>query len=119
MAIKQTGPYRKGVLAFFPLLPFFFLLSCSARKEDPAPKDLIDKSKMKELIVDLSISEAVLNAQPLAEFNDTLKKLNVFKEHNVSLDQFVSSFKYYSEHPAQLVEIYKGVDSLVQIKELK
>ena len=119
MAIKQLGQDMKSATSFFSILLFFFLLSCSTKKEEPVPADLIDKTKMKELIVDLSISEAVLNAQPLAEFNDTLKKLNVFKEHNVSLNQFVSSFKYYSEHPSQLVEIYKGVDSLVQIKELR
>lgn len=64
---------------------------------------------MAEIIYDLTLSEAALNSVPLATFNDTLKKVNVLREHEVDQKRFLLSFKFYTEHPRELKSIYDTV----------
>lgn len=117
MAIKDLRVKIKNVIQrfkpiiFFVILYFVFLtfFSCSYKKEVPPPPDLIDQKEMAQVISDITISEAILTNEPLAILNDTLKKINVLKEHKVSQAQFLSSMKYYSENPEKLVDIYAEV----------
>src|SRR4051812_358927 len=92
-------------------------LSCSYKKEVPPPPDLIEESKMVLLITDISISEAILTNEPLASMNDSIKKINIFKEHGVTNQQFLSSMKYYSENPYKLQDIYMQVSDLISAKQ--
>lgn len=106
----------KSIFSFFILNSAFCILySCAPKEENPPPPDLISKTEMTSLITDLSISEAALTGEPLATFNDTLRKVNVLKEHNITKEHFLSSFKYYTENPAVLKEIYDSV--LVKIQK--
>jgi hypothetical protein len=72
---------------------------------------------MTDIILDLSISEAALTGEPLATFNDTLRKVNVLKEHSVTKEHFLSSFKYYTENPSVLKEIYDSVAVAIERKK--
>lgn len=132
MAIRNKLKVRsiklKGLPHNFLLLVFYFLLltsnfslltSCAPKNENPPPSDLIDEKEMASVITDLTLSEAVLSGQPLAEFNDTLKKINVLKEHHLNNERFLSSFKYYTENPKILKAIYTEVDTLIKQKQLK
>jgi len=111
--IKKLKPVIFFVILYFVFLVFF---SCSYKKETPPPPDLIDENKMALVISDVSIVESVLNTEPLSAFNDTLKKINVFKEHHVSNQQFLISLKYYSENPLKLKSIYAEVAGILQKK---
>ena len=113
MGIKNSECRIKNWSLFFSVLillsAFGIFTSCSPKQENPPPADLIDEKEMAAVISDLTVSEAALSGQPLAAFNDTLKKINVLKEHHISRERFLSSFKYYTENPAKLKSIYGGV----------
>lgn len=118
MEIKRSTEARKN---FVPVSHFLVLasciltlLSCSPRSENPPPADLIDEKEMASVIADISLSEAAFNSQPLAEFNDTLKKINVLREHNIGTERFLNSFKYYTQNPAKLKNVYAEVMVLLQ-----
>ena len=121
---KKEGKKFKAVVTrlkpviFVVILYFVFLLffSCSYKKEIPPPPDLIEASKMAQVISDMTITEAILTNEPLASMNDTIKKLNVLKEYGVSNAQFLSSMKYYSENPYKLRDIYTEVTEILKNK---
>jgi len=118
MAIKNLEFRIQSWVYSFLILNSAFIIfaSCSFKKETPPPPDLIDENKMALVISDISIVESVLNTEPLSAFNDTLKKLNVFKEHHVSNKQFLISLKYYSENPLKLKRIYAEVADILNKK---
>jgi hypothetical protein len=95
---------------------FFFLFSCQYKKPVPPPPGLIDEAKMSKVICDITLSEASLNNEPLAAFNDTLKKVNVLKEYNITSQQFLLSMKYYSENPQKLKDIYTRAQEILSKK---
>ena len=113
MVIKSSELRIQNLRLFFSFLILYsaccIFTSCSPNKENPPPADLINEKEMALVISDLTLSEAALTGQPLAAFNDTLKKINVLKEHKLSNERFLSSFKYYSENPAKLKSIYSEV----------
>ncbi len=121
MAIKNFKQVVKRLkpIIFFVILYFVFLIffSCSYKKEIPPPPDLIEESKMALVISDITITEAILTNEPLASLNDTIKKLNVLKEHGVSNEQFLLSMKYYSENPIKLKDIYAKVGEILNAKQ--
>lgn len=93
------------------------LSSCSYKKQVPPPPDLIEESKMAQLISDISIAETILTTEPLASMNDSIKKINVLKEYGVSSKQFLTSMKYYSENPLKLQSIYVKVSEIIENKK--
>lgn len=100
----------KNIFSYLVLLTSYLVFfSCTPENENPPPADLIAQAEMVSVITDLTLSEAALAGEPLAGFNDTLKKLNVLKEHKLDKDQFLKSFKYYTENPSQLKTIYDSV----------
>ncbi len=94
------------LLAFFISICF---MGCTPKNENPPPADLIPENEMVSVITDLTLSEAALAGEPLAGFNDTLKKLNVLKEHKLDNEKFLKSFRYYTENPGDLKRIYDSV----------
>lgn len=95
---------------------FLVLFSCTPKTENLPPADLIEEKEMASVIADISLSEATFNSQPLAEFNDTLKRINVLREHNISTERFLSSFKYYTENPDKLKNVYAEVCTMLEDK---
>jgi len=121
MAIKNFELRIKNYKLILPFLilhsAFCILQSCSPKNENPPPPDLIEEKEMVLVITDLTLSEAALVGEPLSGFNDTLKRINVLKEHDLSHERFLSSFKYYTEHPQQLKSIYKDVLKVLEEKK--
>jgi hypothetical protein len=112
--IKRLKPIIFFVILYFV---FLFCFSCSYKKEVPPPPDLIEESKMAQVISDISITEAILTNEPLASMNDSIKKINVLKEHGLTSRQFLSSMKYYSENPLKLQGIYEEVEKIISSKQ--
>jgi hypothetical protein len=104
----KVKSYKLKEALYFLILTFNFLLvsSCSFKKVNPPPPDLIDEKQMAVLIADLSISEAALSSAPIGMIKDSVNKINVLREHNIKLERYLLSFKYYSENPQQLKDIY-------------
>jgi hypothetical protein len=85
------------------------LTGCAPQTGGPPPPDLIGRAEMVSVITDLTLSEAALGSEPLATFNDTLRRINVLKEHNMTHARFINSFRFYTEHPKELKSIYDEV----------
>lgn len=120
MAIKlfaeKKEKQKPKALLLFALTTFLFS-GCEPKDTNPAPPDLIQKTEMVSVITDMTLSEATLAGEPLAGFNDTLKKINVLREHNLSNEHFLSSFDYYTKHPKALKEIYDSVAVALEKKK--
>ncbi len=112
MAIRKRSNvirYKSEVILPLTFFILVFFQSCAPKNDNPPPADLIERGEMTTLITDLTLSEAALAGEPLAGFNDTLRKINVLKEHHVTHERFLSSFRYYSENPQVLRVIYDSV----------
>ncbi len=119
MGIKRYKIRSANLLFSYLVLltSYLVLFSCAPKQENPPPNDLIDEKEMASVITDLTLSEAALTGQPLAEFNDTLRKINVLKEHKINNERFLSSFKYYSQNPQKLKIIYADVQLILNEKQ--
>ena len=98
---------KKGI-SYYCLLIFccFLLPNCYFKKEIKPPVDLIGADSMELILTNLTIAEAALNnGVP----SDTLKKVNVLANYNISVPRFDSSFAYYTQNPKKLKEIYAKV----------
>ncbi|MGZ3864435.1 MAG: DUF4296 domain-containing protein [Bacteroidia bacterium] len=110
----KVGGLKFKVFALASLL--LLLTSCSYKPETTPPPDLIEEGQMAEIITDISISEAILTNVPLASMNDSIKRINVLKEHGVTSQRFLLSMKYYSENPYKLMDIYTQVSENINAK---
>lgn len=75
----------------FSLFIFLFLVSCSEYVDKP--KNLLDKSKMSEIMADLAINDQVTNTYLGKNLESGTRY--ILKSHNVKADDFVESYKYY------------------------
>ncbi|HTA63103.1 MAG TPA: DUF4296 domain-containing protein [Bacteroidia bacterium] len=98
---------KKGI-SYYCLLFFCCLLltNCHFKKEIIPPANLIGADSMELILTDLTITEAALNnGVP----NDTVRKVGVLANYNISVSRFDSSFAYYTQNPKKLKEIYAKV----------
>lgn len=97
----------------------FFCISCN---QDSPPKGVLDKEAMLNVMVDMQLTDAVLN---LVYNSDTMKmqakaRYNyLFKKHDIDSATFSKSLRYYSKDPVELDSMYSLVsDSLTRLKEI-
>jgi hypothetical protein len=109
---------------FFILFAICLVLSCRNENLRPIPpKNLINSSKMAEILADIHIAEASLNIN--SKHIDSLTQYTtdyyyaVFKKHMVDRDNFESSMKYYIENPEKLEKIYESVNEILNTKRGK
>ncbi|MFC7346589.1 DUF4296 domain-containing protein [Chryseobacterium zhengzhouense] len=76
-------------------LIFVFVLMCmfSCTEYIDKPKNLVDKTKMSEIIADMAINDQVINLYPGTNLESGTRF--ILKEHNVKTDDFVASYRYY------------------------
>lgn len=70
---------------------FLFLVSCSEYIDQP--KNLLDKSKMSEIMADLAINDQVTTTFQGKNLESGTRY--ILKKHQVKADDFVESYKYY------------------------
>ena len=94
----------------FLLITFIlsFLFACKRNKD--LPKDILAPSKMKVVLYDLMLAEALQDAKPdLYPPGHTELRDQVFKSHRLNKKTFQKSLDYYEQHP----QLYKQLaDSL-------
>ena len=98
----------------FLLIMALFIGSCSpgvSRKE--APKDLIEKEKMVEVMTELMKIEGHVNIKYLqvTKYHKLMKASadSLFKVNGISAEQFDASFEYYAHQQKDLKKIYEKV----------
>ncbi|WP_367281897.1 DUF4296 domain-containing protein [Tunicatimonas pelagia] len=101
-------------------LSLYLLLGACASSEQSmeSPVDLLDKSTMASILIDLHLAEAKMsytgsrNADSI-EIIYRNYEYSVFKDHNVTDSIYFRSYEYYLDHMAEMEQIYSAVvDSL-------
>lgn len=86
-----------------------FSISCTQEEEKPIPRD-----KMTEVMTDIYLAEvysSIVNDSTGLSVNKNEDSLalyykSVLNHHNVSLEEFSNSLRWYSDHPTELDSVY-------------
>ncbi len=93
------------------------LISCSDNKSISIPDDVLPKDKMAAVMVDLHLLEASINVTGVGPRNGDIDfpgksiplDINVLKNNNITKVQFEDSFRFYTNNPQLLSEVYQLV----------
>lgn len=98
--------YKRFLLVLFSTL----LFSCSGSDKVVIPNDVLQVEKMAEVMVDIHLMEAAMNinAANTDKFNTSLR-IDIFKKHNITKEQYDKSYDFYTKNPEQLGEVYQMV----------
>ena len=102
----------------------WLVLLCSCKqKAEVAPSAILGKDKMIAVLVDIHLAEAsnVSKGLTATQLNELIsgKYDDVMKKHDVTYDEFKSSFDYYLQHPDQFDDIYQEVVNRLSAMEGK
>lgn len=89
----------------------FIIFSCM-EKEISIPENILKQKEMSSLLTDIHIAQSAINNKIVIDsvnysFNDYLNY--ILKQHKIKKEDFLSSLKFYSEHPDILQEVYDSV----------
>jgi len=97
---------HKVILAF----SCFLLIACSGEKEISVPETVLSKKQMVAVFIDIHLLEAMLNSNSKSadkvSIGNRPVNFDVLKKNNINKKQYDESFKFYSQHPNLLNEIY-------------
>lgn len=104
-------------ILFSLMLPL--IVSACINKND-VPQNIIKPQKMQKVMMDMLLADAVNSEMSSRDTNFKLTAQNkyrfeqIFKNHQISKDQFYKSYNYYLSHP----DIFKPItDSIASISE--
>ena len=94
------------------IIAFVFSSCHGSEKEIVIPKNVLDKEKFSDVIVDFTLAESasginILNVQ--GKKTDTVYAFNPLLDNNVKREMFDTSLYFYSHHPRQFKEVYELV----------
>ena len=96
--------------------------ACERSQELTIPSgDLLDKSKMASILIDLHLAEAKMSYIGAKQADSTEiiyrnYEYAIFKEHGVTDSVYFRSYEYYLEHMGEMEQIYSAVvDSLSEM----
>ena len=85
------------------------IISCGDYSEVVVPDDILPKEKMAEVMVDIHMLEAAMNINAGVSTETVPQELDVFRSHGVTVEQYRESFRFYTEHPEIMGEVYQIV----------
>jgi hypothetical protein len=96
---------------FFLILIILFT-ACSSDDGGQVPETVLPQEEMAGVLADIHILDAAMSlniSSAVQKNNDSREEttLGVLKKHNLTKEQFDESFRFYSEHPELLGEVYK------------
>ncbi len=101
-------------IIFFAVFFCVAIAACSSKESKPA--DLIPKEKMEKVLWDMVLADRFSNQFLLKDSlkvdvkTETFKLYEeVFAVNKVNHDQFVSSYKYYLNHPRELKLMFDSI----------
>jgi hypothetical protein len=115
----ESGKY---LLAIIFSLGFF---ACSHKKnyEVKKPDPFLDRQKMAEMLMDIQIFEAGINARRMGSdsTNESMASFYklVYKKHGVSDSIFRANYNYYLSNPVELDSVYAKTLELLSVEDLK
>src|SRR6476646_7295037 len=97
-------------LVLFSILTL--LVSCGS-KTNSVPSRIIPKDKMVDVLVDIHLAEAASDNHGLTKPEINLMMASrydtIFQKHEITFEQFKSSYDYYMNHPDEFSDIYSEV----------
>lgn len=87
-------------------------LSCG---DANAPEDLIERSKMVQVLTDIQITEAKLSRLSVRSFDSTVVAFNylqaqIFDQYEVDSAAYIHSYEYYAGRPELFAEMFEQVE---------
>lgn len=81
-------------------------------KEINIPEKILKQKEMSSILTDIHIAQSAVNNKIVTDsmnytFNDYLNY--ILKQRKIKKEEFLSSLKFYSEHPDILQEVYDSV----------
>lgn len=89
-----------------------FIISSCLEKEINIPENVLKQNEMSSILTDIHIAQSAVNNKIVTDsmnytFNDYLNY--ILKQRKIKKEDFLSSLKFYSEHPDILQEVYDSV----------
>lgn len=108
--------------AFLVLLVLVALSSC--KRELRAPENLLDKTRMVDVLIDIHLLEAKLNALSVDKDSSSVLykayEQQIFEKHQISSALYQESYQWHFNHLHSLNDIYAiVVDSLMLRQQTK
>ncbi|MEQ9299171.1 MAG: DUF4296 domain-containing protein [Cyclobacteriaceae bacterium] len=102
--------------AFLVVVLLVTLSSC--KREVTAPENLLDKTRMVDVLIDIHLLEAKLDALSVDKDSSTVLyrayEQQIFEKHQISSDLYRESYQWHFNHLHSLNDIYSiVVDSLM------
>lgn len=123
--MKKNTLKKETIKKTYKLLAILLLiLTACQRNIIPPPKNLIAEEKMKKILYDLSIFEAVKNINGNLIASNQINVQNfIYDRYSIDSLQFAESLIYYTSNPKKFDNIIKNVrqklekqqDSILQI----
>ncbi len=114
MRVKKGTVYRfqdkmKKIIFFISTA---FIISSCLEKEINIPENVLKQNEMSSILTDIHIAQSAVNNKIVTDsmnytFNDYLNY--ILKQRKIKKEDFLSSLKFYSEHPDILQEVYDSV----------
>ena len=99
-------------LSFFIFSLLILFVSCTD-KTNSVPSKIISKDKMVDVLVDIHLAEAAADNHGLTkpEINVMMAARydSIFQKHEITFEQFRTSYDYYMNHPDVFSDIYSEV----------
>jgi hypothetical protein len=100
---------QKIFLFFFSL---FLICSCTDPEKIIIPDNILKEEKMAEIFTDLSILEASMNVHVGTidpKSDKSVQRMNIYAKHGITKEQFTESYRFYTENPEKMNEVYQLV----------
>jgi hypothetical protein len=96
------------------IIPFLFILLSACKSELPdVPKDVIAMEQMEIILADMHITDAIAETKAQLGMNEKMLTQEyheqVFKNHNITREDFLKSYKFYEANPALLNKMYDHI----------
>ena len=110
------------------LITGILFLAAACGEGDRVPREYIDKEKMSNILVDMTIADAYSNEMSAETLRlpDSLRqeKVKVFYKqildlHHITVKDFTTSYAWYESHPDRMKEMFELVQASITARKNK
>lgn len=93
------------------LIPLILILLCCCKDKYPSiPKGIIPEDKMKLILIDMHIADAVAQNKSVGGVNEKKETAEsyaaIFKNYGITREEFIKSWRFYEDNPVLLNKLY-------------
>lgn len=117
--IRALGKYTFALLGLA-----WILTSCEpveGQRVKPAPEDLIPQETMTQMLIDMHLIEGARSGTRVLGDSASVDAYydGLWRKYDVTQEQYDSSFRYYTQHPVEMMEMYDIVIDSLRLREIK